>query len=156
MKCTYLTKIIGGQDGAIFGEYLFRFEYYGTGCVYRVRDILEAKTEKVSPLCSFELDKKDIICPHSNSVSFGKEYYCEGDEFPLLYSNVYNNYSKTDDKRIGVCCVYRIKRTEAGADKFTSELVQVIEVGFVEDATLWKKQPPRYLRQYSLSRIRSR
>ena len=147
MKCNYLTKIIGGQDGAIFGEYLFRFEHNGVGCAYKVQDILEAKSEKVSPLCSFELDKKELVCPHSNSVSFGKEYYAEGDEFPLLYSNVYNNYEKTDDKRIGVCCVYRIMRTEAGVERFTSKLVQIIEIGFVENATLWKMSEEAHSRR---------
>ena len=147
MKCNYLTKIIGGQDGAIFGEYLFRFEHNGVGCAYKVQDILEAKSEKVSPLCSFELDKKELVCPHSNSVSFGKEYYAEGDEFPLLYSNVYNNYEKTDDKRIGVCCVYRIMRTEAGVERFTSKLVQIIEIGFVEDASLWKMSEEAHSRR---------
>lgn len=135
MKCKYLTKIIGGQDGAIFDRYLFRFENDGVGKVYDVREILAGDKESVAELATFKLDKSDLICPHSNSVFFGTEFYAEGDEFPLLYSNIYNNYAKTDEPLKGVCCVYRIFRTSEG---LASELVQLIEIGFVEDATLWK------------------
>ena len=135
MNCKYLTKIVGGQDGAIFGNYLFRFENNGVGKVYDVREIIAGDRESVAELATFKLDKSDIICPHSNSVFFGTEFYTAGDEFPLLYSNIYNNYAKTDEPLKGVCCVYRLFRT---SDGFESELVQLIEIGFVDDATLWK------------------
>lgn len=137
MKCTNLTQIRGGQDGAIFGNYLFRFGHNGCCRVYDVREIIGSK-EEVRELTDFMLDKADIICPHSNSVVFGTQYYIEGDEFPLLYSNIYNNYAKTDDPLRGVCCVYRLFKTENG---FGSELVQLIEIGFVEDCKLWKMSP---------------
>ena len=44
--------------------------------------------------------------------NFGNEYYDEKDEFPLLYTNIYNNYAKTDDKRKGITCVYRIHKED--------------------------------------------
>lgn len=135
MKCKYLTKIVGGQDGAIYDKYLFRFENNGIGKVYDVRKIIAGDTETVQEIATFRLDRAELICPHSNSVVFGSEFYCEDDEFPLLYSNIYNNYMRADDPLKGVCCVYRIFRTPDG---FSSELVQLIEIGFVEDAALWK------------------
>ena len=75
-----------------------------------------------------------MLVPHSNSVVFGNEYYDEQDEFPLLYTNIYNNYAKNDDKLEGVCLVYRIERNER---EFTSTLVQIIQIGFVDDENLW-------------------
>ncbi len=135
MKIKHLAKIVGGQDGAIFGKYLFRFGHNGIGKVYDVESILTANGAEIGELATFKLDKAELICPHSNSVSFGSEFYNEGDEFPLLYSNIYNNYANTDTPLKGVCCVYRIFRTAEG---FDSELVQIIEIGFVEDPSLWK------------------
>ena len=79
---TKLGEIGKGQDGAIFGDYIFHFDATGRGCVYRL--------EGLEALAEFQLDKSDLITPHSNAVSFGYEYYKEGDEFPLLYTNIYN------------------------------------------------------------------
>ena len=56
------------------------------------------------------------------------------DEFPLLYSNIYNTYARRDNPLMGVCCVYRIQRNGTG---FASTLVQLIEIGFVSDSSLW-------------------
>ena len=50
-------------------------------------------------------------------------------------SNIYNNYADADNKLKGVCLVYRLQRNER---EFTSTLVQIIEIGFVEDENLWK------------------
>ena len=135
MKVTPIGKIVGdGQDGAIFGKYLFAINRYGDVSVYDI----EAFGETVSPedkIDSFKLDKWESICPHSNAVCFGSEFYCEGDEFPLMYSNIYNNYAGSPRPLKGVCCVYRVMRE---GTKFSTALVQIIEIGFVEDATLWK------------------
>ncbi len=121
-QTTSIGNISGGQDGDDFGGYLFKFGNRG-GCeVY--------STEDFSLVSSFALDKADIIAPHSNSVCFGSIYYEETDEFPLLYTNVYNN----DASKKGTCCVYRIIRD---GTTFTSTLVQVIQVGFVNDSSLW-------------------
>lgn len=138
MKCEHIADITGGQDGAIFGNYLFRFENNGEGRAYDVRDIVDGKGERVSEIASFRLDKAELICPHSNSVVFGTEFYAEGEEFPLLYSNIYNNYAKANEQLKGVCCVYRLFRVEGG---FDTELVQLIEIGFVDDAELWRMSP---------------
>lgn len=137
ISCKYLTSTRGGQDGAIYNGLLFRFDNKGNCRVFDVNSLLEGG-KFVSEIDSFTLDKSDIIAPHSNSVVFGSEFYCEGDEFPLLYSNVYNNYAKTDDPMRGVCCAYRLTRL---SDGFETELVQLIEIGFVEDANLWKASP---------------
>ena len=66
---------------------------------------------------------------------FSKEYYAEGDEFPILYANVYNTYAKSENRREGILLAYRIMRE---GTNFTSTLLQVIEIGFVEDRELWK------------------
>ena len=135
MKFYQAATIKGGQDGAISGKYLFRFNHKGEGLVY---DLELIETDKAEPISDISLDRPEVICPHCNSVTFGNEYFAVGDEFPLLYANVYNNYAKEENKLKGVCCVYRITRDGEG---FKTALVQLIEIGFVEDATLWKAKP---------------
>ncbi|MBR6577509.1 MAG: hypothetical protein IKK74_01050 [Clostridia bacterium] len=131
MKIKTLSKIIGGQDGAIYKNYLFRFSSKG-GCSVYDMTALDGEPE---PISEFKLDKIDLIVPHSNSVTFGNEFFAPGDEFPLLYSNVYNNYAKTEDKRVGICCVYRLLRE---GNTFSTKLVQLIRIGFTDDRSLWR------------------
>jgi hypothetical protein len=93
-----LGRIPAGQDGAIYGNYIFRFESDGTCKVVTL--------DKLEVIASFTLDRIDQIKPHSNAVCFSNVKYDEADEFPLLYSNVYNNYaSDKTDRREGMCCV---------------------------------------------------
>ena len=140
MKITPLAKIARGQDGAIHAPFLFRFDTKGNGYVYRMEEILSAATptEELPATCIFRLDRTELLCPHSNAVMFGNEYVQPEDEFPLLYTNVYNNYANMPDRREGVCAVYRILRN---GDQFFSELMQVIAIGFTEDPTLWRSAP---------------
>lgn len=126
MRITPAAQISPGQDGAIWGGYLFRFDHRGYCRVHRMHTW--------ECIGSFTLDRTEHLTPHSNAVVFGCEYYTPGDEFPLLYTNIYNNYAGTDDPHIGVCCVYRIMRE---GDRFTSCLVQLLEVGFSADTDLW-------------------
>jgi hypothetical protein len=137
MKFHQIPPIRGGQDGAISGKYLFRFNHKGEGRVYDLELVENGKTE---PISDITLDKSDIICPHCNSVAFGNEYFAKDDEFPLLYANIYNNHAKEENQLKGVCCVYRIKRE---GESFMTTLVQLIEIDFVEDATLWKAEPEK-------------
>lgn len=130
-----LSKLRSGQDGAIFGDTLFRFNSKGSGFAYSMREVLNpADPDEILPYVEFSLDKAELICPHCNAVFFGKEKFDPEDEFPLLYANVYNNYSKEADRRIGQLCVYRIRRKDTS---FTTTLLQVIEIGFYEDTSLW-------------------
>ena len=131
MHIQYVTEIAGGQDGAIWDDYLFRFDPDGICCVYHMDRLSGRAPERFA---SFPLEKTDIIKPHSNAVMFGREYYAAEDEFPLLYTNVYNNHAKEKDAFKGVCCVYRIQRDSTA---FSSTLVQIIQIGFVEDARYW-------------------
>ena len=134
MKITQIGNITDGQDGAIFGGLLFRFKTNGLCYVY---DLENLTIEEKSPIVStFTLDKADKIIPHSNSVVFSNQYYHEDDEFPLLYTNIYNNYAKSENKLKGVCCVYRITRCK---NEFNSELVALIEIGFA-DEELWSDE----------------
>lgn len=135
MKIQKIAKILGGQDGAIFGTELFRFDTRGNGAVYDISNLKFEGVEQLQPLARFRLDRADELVPHSNAVCFGSEFYEEGDEYPLLYTNIYNNYSGAKNEMIGVCLVYRIERK---ANEFKSTLVQRIEIGFAEDAKLWK------------------
>lgn len=141
MKIRQVAKICSGQDGAIFGSLLFRFDHRGACGVYDLNEC-KGKTDVVelTPLAHFTLDRADVLAPHSNAVTFGMEYYAEDDEFPLLYSNLYNNRAKEEDPMRGVCCVYRLQRTENG---FQTTLVQLIEIGFVDDPVLWRAYPDR-------------
>ena len=136
MEITKIGKIGGGQDGAIFGHELFRLHHKGGCAVYDLAPLKDGGDPVYRT--SFSLGSLDLIVPHCNAVCFGTEYYAEGDEFPLLYSNVYNNYASADNKRIGECCVYRLVREGAS---FRADLVQLIAIGFCEDATLWKASP---------------
>ncbi|MBQ2897156.1 MAG: hypothetical protein IJE46_02400 [Clostridia bacterium] len=86
-------------------------------------------------LCTFTLDKADVINPHSNAVMFGNEFNSSGDEFPILYTNIYNNYAGAEDKLKGVCLAYRLHKDN---NQFSSTLVQMIEIGFVEYIKYWR------------------
>ena len=134
MKLEKIGMVAEGQDGAIYNNKIFRFAHNGKCWVYDINKMLSGVSKAEA---FFELDKIDLIMPHSNSVFFGNEFFSPEDEFPLLYSNVYNNYSKEENKRKGVCCVYRLERK---GDEYTTQLVQVIEIGFVEDTELWCSQ----------------
>lgn len=134
MHIQKIGMIHSGQDGAIWDGYLFRFDSDGTARVYKLDQIPESGGEL--PLFStFRLDQADSIVPHSNAVCFGPNCYEPGDEFPLLYSNIYNNHAKKEDPLTGVCCVYRLQRQ---GSVFSSTLVQLIEIGFVSDPALWR------------------
>lgn len=136
MKIELFSKIKGGrQDGAISNGFLFSFNYRGECTVYETKTLEILKDGEAEIFAEFVLDKNDMLVPHSNSVMFGNEYYDEKDEFPLLYTNIYNNYANADNKLKGVCLVYRLQRNER---KVTSNLVQIIEIGFTEDENLWK------------------
>lgn len=127
MTYEYLFDTYPAQDGAIFGDTLFRFNERGDARVYSVSAGRE--------LARFTLDRVDYRMPHSNAVSFGPDKYAPDDEFPLLYTNIYNTYSAKEERHEGELCVYRIFRTEEG---FSSTLLGVIRIGFVEDRRLWK------------------
>lgn len=137
MKIKHVAKIISGQDGAIYKNYLFRLDQKGTVRVYSISDFDFSADEAkdVAPISTFTLDRADEIVPHSNAVFFGSEYAVEGDEFPLLYSNIYNNYAKAEDKLCGVTCVYRLTRN---GNEFSTELYGLIEIGFTDDRELWR------------------
>ncbi len=137
MKIKHIVNMRSGQDGTIFGNLLFRFGASGNGFVYDLSGLDLTKDEPIElPVVSeLTLDRIEEIAPHSNAVMFGTEYFAEGDEFPLLYSNIYNNYAKAEDKLCGVCCVYRVQRE---GERFFTTLVQLIEIGFTDDRELWR------------------
>ena len=126
MNITPIAQITGDQDGAIWGQYVFRFDHKGHCSVHALHSW--------ELLSNFTLDRADQIVPHSNAVVFGSEYYASEDEFPLLYSNIYNNYARASDPRKGVCCVYRLIRQ---GNTFSTQLVQLLTIGFVENTRLW-------------------
>ncbi|MBQ8640985.1 MAG: hypothetical protein IJ480_02105 [Clostridia bacterium] len=137
MKLTQrATMAFGAQDGAFWGDYMFRFNANGTCRVFDARP-LDNPAEEITALpllAEFRTDPADPVVPHFNAVVFGTEYYAPGDEFPLLYANLYNNYAKAENRLEGTCCIYRLQRTES---TFAAALVQVIRIGFTDDI-LWK------------------
>ena len=140
MKIEQIATIQGGQDGVIWKDQLFRLNHKGECFVYNLKKIGSNAMREQTPIGYFVLDGADRIVPHSNAVCWGVEFFDPSDEYPLLYANVYNNYAKADDKQIGVCCVYRVQRTESG---FVTTLVQLIEIGFIDDPLLWRVAPDR-------------
>lgn len=127
LVCDPLGTIAKGQDGVIFDGCLLRFDSKG-GC--RVYDLAN-----FAQLGQFTLDKADMLCPHSNSVSL------RGD---ILYTNLYNTYANQTHRKEGVCCAYRIAR-EKGV--FSARLVQVIRIGFA-DTSLWQSENRQDVRPY--------
>lgn len=126
LSCEAVAAIGGPvQDGAVYGDYLFSFNSVGVCKVYSLKGY--------GQVSQFELDKNSIVSPHSNAVCFGVDKYDENDEFPLLYTNIYNTYSGNRSYD-GTCNVYRITRS---GNSFSSELVQIIKVGFTSDTSKW-------------------
>ena len=144
MKIQRLATSKYGQDGAVFGSLLFRFDHLGGCSVYELAELDSYEPREISPISEFTLDRANEITPHGNAVVFGNEYYAEGDEFPLLYNNIYNNYAKAEDRLVGVCCVYRIFRVGGG---FASTLVGFIRIGFADDP-VWRSEGVDDVRPY--------
>ena len=142
MNIKHIAKIKGGQDGVVWNNYLFRFDADGSCYVYDIKQLnkCDSETVELKEISTFWLDRIEELKPHSNSVMFGKEYYSPEDEFPLLYTNIYNNYSGADNPLKGVCLVYRLQRN---GSEFLTTLVQLIEIGFVEDSRYWKSSDDR-------------
>lgn len=145
MKMTLLAKIHGGQDGAIWNRFLFRFDSEGHCFVYDLREICRSNGGECDCIASFSLGGSGRLVPHSNAVVFGNEYYQAGDEFPLLYTNIYNNYGGTDRPMKGVCLVYRLQRQDSS---FSATPVQMIEIGFTESTTYWSSAEVGDVRPY--------
>ncbi len=135
-----LGNICHGQDGCVWENLFFRFGGDGICRVYDLNDLAPADEDGTAKmLTSFKLDKADELCPHSNAVCFGKEKFAADDEFPLLYTNLYNSYDGKGDEMWGVCCVYRMQRE---GESFKTTLVQIIEIGFAHDSELWCSRGP--------------
>ncbi|MBQ6905806.1 MAG: hypothetical protein IJN75_02200 [Clostridia bacterium] len=129
-----IGKIIGGQDGAVCGTELFRFDTKGKCTVFDLSELDHNEEKILSPKSVFFLDKLDLVTPHSNAVFFGTEYYDVTDTYPILYTNVYNNYSASNDKRMGMLLAYRLQKINVG---YKTTLLQIIKIGFTEDI-VWK------------------
>ena len=67
MKITKLSNIVGGQDGAIFKNYLFRFSSKGGCTVYDLTKI----EENMTPIAEFKLDGIDCIVDFSHHSAVG-------------------------------------------------------------------------------------
>lgn len=113
---------VGGQDGAVYGKYLFRVGVINN---QNYLSILICDTGALVQRISF-----GDISPHGNSVVFGSERFNEDDPFPLLYVNAYED----SDLPLGTCYAYRIIAGESG---YSMSLVQTISIGFTE-SDLWK------------------
>ena len=124
MKLTSLGNIYGGQDGAIWNGILFKFDGTGVCKIYDVNGFKE--------ISSLTLDTP--LIPHSNAVTFGNDYFEEDDEFPILYTNVYNNYDGKENPHKGTCLAFRIQRS---GNNFSFTLKQIIKIGFCEDTDIW-------------------
>lgn len=137
LQVSRLGKISGDQGGAISNGCIFRLDGEGNCNVFDLQTLQQ--------LDHFVVDKVQLLKPHSNAVCFGAERWEETDEFPVLYTNIYNNYAGEQDKKEGVCCVYRILRENG---RFSSQLVQVIRIGFVDDGDIWRSENKEDMRPY--------
>ena len=121
-----IGDVSAAQDGAVWNGKLFVGNLDGLFRVYN------AQTYEL--LGTFEAENADALTPHCNTVVFGNTYYEQGDKYPLLYANIWKNYSNDAEKHEGTCCVYRIIETDG---VFSADLVQVIEIGFVDEENIW-------------------
>lgn len=133
-----MPSVHNGQDGTVINGRLFRFDADGSCHVYILPDM--------KPDGVFVLDKSDILKMHCNAVDFSGKYAEEGDEYPLIYTNIYNNYSSGPDRLEGVCGVYRIWKRGDGT--FSSSLMQIIRVGFTGSDKLWCSPSHNDVRPY--------
>ena len=76
MKIKRISKITGGQDGAIYNNFLFRFTEDCEAFVYDLRELHGSCMEmhELTVVSSFYLDRQNILNPHSNSLSFGNQF----------------------------------------------------------------------------------
>jgi len=145
MNILKIGKICGNQDGAIFSNYLFRFNDNGNYSVYTLENLDFSKNNgDIKPIFSGKLDRFSEIVPHSNAVFFGSEYFDENDEFPILYSNIYNNYSK-DGNMDAVLLCYRVLRD---GENFTTKLIGEIKIGFKDEKGFWRSSIGEDARPY--------
>lgn len=123
LKYNRINGVSGyGQDGAIYNHTMFNFDSQGNFKVYNLLNN--------SLIGSAQLDQYDTIKPHNNCVCFGNEFCNENDNYPLLYTNAYNNTSLPK----GTCYVHRINEEEIDSQRiFTTELKQTITIGFTDD-----------------------
>ena len=141
MKLNQIATIIKGQDGVVWKNEIFRFDHLGNCNVYNLNELVSGEITNLNPTATFTLDKAELIMPHSNATFWGAHYYAKSDEFPLLYTNVYNSPANFNDNIMGACCVYRLERNGNG---FITTLVQIIQIGFTEDCNLWKASPEKH------------
>ena len=106
------------QDGCVFNNYYFQFASDGYFGVYNLSTL--------ALIGVFPLDQVETITPHCNSACFSGIYYDDGDEFPLLFVNAYNNAGLP----LGTCYVHRILRND---NTFSTVLLKMITVGFTDD-----------------------
>lgn len=145
MNVIKVGKICGDQDGAIWNDYLFRFKATGDYAVYDLKNMdLYNYNGEQTPIYKSKLDRFSEIVPHSNAVVFTNEYYYENDEFPLLLSNVYNNYMD-DDTLNAVALAYRVQRD---GEIFLTKLVGMIEIDFKKEEGLWFSKNGKDARPY--------
>lgn len=136
MKLKQAAQMHTGQDGAFFGDFMFRFDTKGNAIVYdaKVLDTAGESIVQLPEIARFSMNAGDALLPHSNAVVFGCGRFMPGDEFPPLYANIYNNYAKAENRWEGTCCVYRLART---GTEFSLSMEQIIRIGFT-DTVLWK------------------
>ncbi len=116
----YFENYITVQDGAVYGNYYFRYFHIGKFAMF---DLTSS-----SFVCEIPITNLGEVVPHGNAVCFGNEFYAETDEFPLLYINAYQG-----DLPRGTCYAIRIQRVDG---TLTAEIVQTISLDFT-DNELW-------------------
>ena len=145
MEIKIIGKICGNQDGAIFADYLFRFDELGNFCVYNISKLnLNEYNGDLKAVFKGTLDRHSEIVPHSNAVVFSNEYVNEGDEFPILYANLYNNYAG-DESMTAVSLAYKIERS---GNDFKTKLLGMVEISFRGEKGLWRSSEGNDVRPY--------
>ncbi len=111
------------QGFAVFGDIAFVSFHSGVCAAY------DLVSRNEPPIGQFRFGSYNAGEPdnryanHANQGMFSKQYYEEGDEFPLLYVTAGNSGEQDEEGYIGYCAVERITRC---GGEFSSECVQKI------------------------------
>jgi hypothetical protein len=127
-----VMEIGSWQEGAIFDNKLFAFNFGGRAAVFDL-----STKEKIADIT---VDDGLLMALNPSSVCFSSQYYDEKDKYPLIYANIagFGNFSGgwgvMPRGMEGTCFAFRILETDDG---FKMQLVQAIKIGFTDDTELW-------------------
>ena len=82
MQVHLLARILSGQDGAVWGGFLFRPDAAGNCRVYRLEELQAAMGEEAALFGEFSLDRREELCPTATPRPLAGSFSPPGTSFP--------------------------------------------------------------------------